>query len=582
MIICGLKLTHDGAIALFDDDKLIFSIEIEKLDNNKRYHDISDLKMVTEILKKFGYELLDIDKWIIDGWDGLEDSQVELMNYGKPITLKVAPYHEGERTGKNIFDSCHKGEFHIGEHKFEYYSYLHTFGHLISSYSSSPFAEKFQPSMIMVWDGGMCPRLYYIDPETKLIESNGPFLSLIGHTYAIAGEFYFGPFATQDRKKDNYDLTVAGKLMAYIALGSERPEIVEVFDEVYNELFDTKNVIAGKEPKNKSFADYKFELNTEDIYRSIDNVHDYFSSVSKRLEGKHFKDEDILASMHVFIERLLVTNLVAQVKEWKGTGPWNLCLSGGCALNIKWNRAIRNQSIFTDVWVPPFPNDSGSAIGTAATYIFKEIGIAAIDWNFHLGPQIYDNTENDRDLMRDWQSIPCLPEQLAKMLYIENKPVVLLNDRAELGPRALGRRSIIAPAIDVEMKKILNEVKLREHYRPVAPICLRNHAPKIFDPGTPDPLMLFDHYVRPEWKDKIPAVMHLDGTARLQTVSSDNDPVLEKILRAYYKLSGIPVLCNTSANFNGSGFFPDVNSAMRWGKVDMIWSNNILYKRIKN
>ena len=89
------------------------------------------------------------------------------------------------------------------------------------------------------------------------------------------------------------------------------------------------------------------------------------------------------------------------------------------------------------------------------------------------------------------------------------------------------------------------------------------------------------HYIREDWKDKIPAVMHIDGTARLQTVSSTEDPMLENILRSYYKLSGIPVLCNTSANFNGSGFFPDVNSAMRWGKVDLIWSNNVLYRRLK-
>ena len=90
--------------------------------------------------------------------------------------------------------------------------------------------------------------------------------------------------ATPDRKKDNYDLTVAGKLMAFIALGKDLPEIKKVFDDVYNEMFDTENTDHGKIPKNRSFEDYKFELNTEDVYKSIDNVHEFFTKVSDRLK----------------------------------------------------------------------------------------------------------------------------------------------------------------------------------------------------------------------------------------------------------------------------------------------------------
>jgi carbamoyltransferase len=126
------------------------------------------------------------------------------------------------------------------------------------------------------------------------------------------------------------------------------------------------------------------------------------------------------------------------------------------------------------------------------------------------------------------------------------------------------------------MKDYLNRVKKRESYRPVAPICLEEAAPSIFDPGTPDPYMLFDHYVRPAWVDRIPAVLHLDGTARLQTIGA-GEAVLRAVLQAYRGASGIPVLCNTSANFNGSGFFPDVASAMSWGRVPAVWSEGVLY-----
>lgn len=88
--------------------------------------------------------------------------------------------------------------------------------------------------------------------------------------------------------------------------------------------------------------------------------------------------------------------------------------------------------------------------------------------------------------------------------------------------------------------------------------------------------MLFDHSVRPEWKDRIPAVVHLDGSARLQTVDADN-PTMHRLLTAYERLTGVPVLCNTSANFKGSGFFPDAASAMRWGQARYVWSEGVLH-----
>ncbi len=122
-------------------------------------------------------------------------------------------------------------------------------------------------------------------------------------------------------------------------------------------------------------------------------------------------------------------------------------------------------------------------------------------------------------------------------------------------------------------------MKEREHYRPVAPICLEEFAPDIFSPGTPDPYMLFDHDVRAEWRERIPAVVHLDGTARLQTVPRDADPTIRSVLEAYHAISGIPVLCNTSANRKGSGFFPDVRSALEWGKVSYVWSGGMLYQK---
>jgi carbamoyltransferase len=109
---------------------------------------------------------------------------------------------------------------------------------------------------------------------------------------------------------------------------------------------------------------------------------------------------------------------------------------------------------------------------------------------------------------------------------------------------------------------------------------MEEHAPRIFDPGTHDPYMLFDHYVRAEWKTRVPAICHLDGTARLQTVKAQENESIYRLIDEYYRLTGIPLLCNTSANFNGSGFFPDCESAMQWAGVNYVYCAGILYEKI--
>lgn len=562
MIICGLKLTHDGAVALLDGNRLVFSVEVEKLDNGLRYSEVADLSIVPRLLSDFGYQVSDVDEWVIDGWDGADRGHTALADHGTPVALDLAPYRENDEI-TDLLHVGHQAQFPINGTELDYTSYVHATGHLASAYASSPFAEQRRPSFVLVWDGGMFPRLYFVDPEHG-IENGGPAFPLIGHAYATAAH-HFGPFRRTDDSRTVDDLSVAGKLMAYIALGKVLPDIVEVFRESFEECFD------GPGPRA---AEYRAQIGGwgSNAEPSLSFVHDFYRDVSARLDGKGHSDEDVLASLHQFLEDLLVERVAAKVREWKGEGPWNLCFVGGCALNIKWNSALRSHPSFASVWVPPFPNDSGSAIGAAVARLMATEGIQGIDWHPRSGPAVVDS-----EPLPGWTAAPCGPAELARLLHESGDPVVVVNGRAELGPRALGGRSILAAASDPAMKDLLNAIKGRENYRPVAPICLTEHAPEIFDPGTPDPHMLFDHMVREAWTDRIPAVLHLDGTARLQTVSPEDDPVLETVLREYHRLSGIPVLCNTSANHNGRGFFPDVASVMAWGRIGQVWSDNTLY-----
>ncbi|MEV0224555.1 carbamoyltransferase N-terminal domain-containing protein [Streptomyces sp. NPDC050704] len=564
MIICGLKLTHDGAVALLDGDRLVFSVEMEKIENGHRYSEVADFSIVRGLLADFGYTVEDVDHWVVDGWDGRESGHTSLSNDGRPVSLTLAPYRENDSV-RDLLQVGRTGTFAIGSEQLTYSSYLHVAGHLASAYCSSPFAPGREPSFVLVWDGGMFPRLYFVDPEHG-VENGGELFPLIGHSYATAAH-HFGPFRRADESRTVDDLSVAGKLMAYIALGKIRAEVIQVLREEFHQHF---------EAPSEEVAEYRAKIggwgsNSEP---SLGYVHDFYRSVRLRVEDSGFSDEDVLASVHQFLEELLVERVTAKAREWKGDGPWNLCFVGGCALNIKWNSALRAHPLFRSVWVPPFPNDSGSAIGTAAAHLMATEGVRPIEWHPRSGPAVKPS-----DPLDGWTATPCPPRELARVLHESGEPVVVINGRAELGPRALGGRSILAPATHAKMKKLLNLVKGREDYRPIAPICLTEHAPKIFDPGTPDPHMLFDHDVRADWVDRIPAVMHLDGTARLQTVSHEDDATLAEVLGEYHRLSGIPVLCNTSANLNGSGFFPDVASAMRWGRLDRVWSEGTLYVR---
>lgn len=559
MIICGLKLTHDGAVALIEDGKLMFSVELEKRGNNPRFTGIDETAVIAEILHEQNYRLSDVDIFAVDGWGGTDQDELAIQprleigqgvnrlsarHNGTPFQLDVTHYEERNREA-DVLETWHFEGLQIAGQSLPYQSYLHVTGHIMSAYSTSPFAPAGQSSYVLVWDGGMYPRLYHLDAQTQKVENLGPLFLLIGNIYTIFSQ-HFGPFKVKGSfAKDN--LSTAGKVMAYIALGEVRREMFPIFEEIYATHYDSP----------MGFA----------------NV--FANEFKRRIANYHYSDEDILSSFHVFMEELLVDKLAKKIARARKPTR-NLCMAGGCALNIKWNSAVRSSGVFDAVYVPPFPNDSGSAIGAACAALFKATGQMALSWNVYSGPAIVAS-----EAAGDWQAALCSIAELARLLAESNEPVVFLNGNAELGPRALGNRSIIASAQSPGMKTVLNRAKKREDYRPVSPICLEERAPAIFIPGTPDPYMLFDHLVRPEWLDRIPAVCHLDQTARLQTINHRDNPVVTALVEAYERWSGVPVICNTSANANGKGFFPDVQSATDWAAdngVRYVWCNETLYE----
>ncbi|MGY8663835.1 nodulation protein NodU [Bradyrhizobium sp. UFLA05-109] len=567
MRICGIKLTHDGAIALVEDGRLIFCIEQEKRSNNPRYQTIDNLDAIVVALADHGLHPREVDQFVIDGWAGKEESQFEILSGTVPITLKGGPYIECHPEG--LLDSRDGFGLKLDGSDFPYRSYPHVTGHVAAAYCTSPFAKAVQPAFCLVWDGGSFPRLYYVEQGgARFIECLFP---VIGHVYAAAG-LHFGPYKQANHPiwdlgdpgvdpggAGKLNLGVAGKVMAYIALGSVDETIVTVFQELYQERLAADTKLAS------------FRTDIKSAESALASLHDFFGASASRLKAK--AAEDVLSSFHCFLERLLVRELTTALQRHSRFATRNLCIAGGCGLNIKWNSALRATGLFDAVWVPPFPNDSGSAIGAACCAMVADKGFVPLEWSVYSGPALQAS-----EVSPEWKATPCSMRELA-IILASNEPVIFLAGRAELGPRALGSRSILAAATSPRMKDYLNDIKLREHFRPVAPICLEDRAPDIFSPGTPDPYMLFDHQTRPEWRDKIPAVVHLDGSARLQTICRTSQHKVAELLVEYEKLTSIPLLCNTSANHHGRGFFPHVAAACEWGRVEHVWCDGILWTK---
>ena len=242
------------------------------------------------------------------------------------------------------------------------------------------------------------------------------------------------------------------------------------------------------------------------------------------------------------------------------TGAKNLCMAGGVALNCVANGRVAREAGFENVWIQPAAGDDGIAIG-CAYYGWLEILKQRRDFvmdHSYVGRRYSDQEAADANCRNSWcvsRSTPSSSDNVCRdtaKLLADQKVIGWFQDRSEFGPRALGNRSLIADPRKPEMKDILNSrVKHRQAFRPFAPIVLAERMKEIFEGDEDSPFMLIAKPVRPEWRDKIPAIVHVDGTARVQTVREATNPMLYRLLKEFEALTGVPVLINTSFNIKG-------------------------------
>jgi carbamoyltransferase len=241
------------------------------------------------------------------------------------------------------------------------------------------------------------------------------------------------------------------------------------------------------------------------------------------------------------------------------TGAKNLCMAGGVALNCVANGKLAREAGFENVWIQPAAGDDGNAIGCA---LYGHVAIQKNPRNTTIKHAFFGRPYSDQEvkdainkrvvkLVSKATPSPDICKETAKILA-DGKIIGWFQGRSEFGPRALGNRSIIADPRTPEMKDILNSrVKHRQPFRPFAPIVLEERAAEIFLGPGDSPYMLMAKHVHPDWVNKIPAVVHVDGTARVQTVNEATNPRLYRLLKEFEALTGVPVLVNTSFNIKG-------------------------------
>ncbi|HSJ93926.1 MAG TPA: carbamoyltransferase C-terminal domain-containing protein [Gaiellaceae bacterium] len=245
------------------------------------------------------------------------------------------------------------------------------------------------------------------------------------------------------------------------------------------------------------------------------------------------------------------------------TGDRNLTMAGGVALNCVANSKLWEAGPFDDVWVQPAAGDAGTALG-AALQVARELGDEPQPMPGAALGREWSDDELERRLRTAkvaYERPASIADAAAEALAADGI-VAWFQGRSEYGPRALGHRSLLAHPGRAENLERLNDVKGREQFRPVAPMVLEERAHEIFEGPLPSPYMLFVHRVKPEWRDRIPAVVHVDGTARIQTVSERDEPLVAEMLRAFERRTGLPVVVNTSLNTAGRPMVDDPRDAL--------------------
>ena len=495
MNILSYKPDHDGAIAHIKNGELQISIEAEK-DSNYRYSPVS----THDVFNVLG-EINEIpDAICTGGWWPREHRLFGSNSFAgyRGISQSDVSITTRQLMGRSV----------------HFFSSSHERSHIFCAFGMSNL-PKGTPCYALVWEGAI-GAFYELDPEMNI--------TLLADVLNQPGNRYISVYGLADplfpKNAPFSRFSDAGKLMALTS-------------------FSTRRKVSHDEEKLIDFL-LKSPLLKSDLYAQLRHAPHFNVGLD---------DPDFRNFTGVFSDRIF--DVFFQFAKSKMTKRLPLVIAGGCGLNCDWNTKWHDSGLFSDVFVPPVANDSGSAIGTAIDAQFTLTGNPKIRWSVYSGLPFNSNGSVDRSQYEIFDNdVELVADALANDLVL-----AWVSGKYEIGPRALGNRSILAPPFSDQTRIRLNETKQREQFRPIAPVCLEEDAAALFGCSSSSPYMLYTHRTE---TDALAAVTHVNGTARIQTVSAETNRRLYELLCAFKARTGYGVLCNTSLNFNGRGFINNI------------------------
>ena len=523
MHVLGINcFSHDTAACLFADGRIVAFAEEERF-NRERHTKAFPDQAIGFCLQAASIGITEVDVVAFAHRPGLDLARgvADALHRRAPKRLAVQAYVDGNLLRKEAAFRArwrYRGRIeHVGHHD----------AHAASAFFPSPF----ETAAVLTLDRGgdfLSTTLQHGTGQrlTRLAEIRNP--DSLGEVYsALTWYLGFAPNADE------------GKTMGLAPYGRDKlvPELADLVQRTPDGLFRV-NLAWFAYHREGGWLSRQF-LDRYGPPRAPE------SAISERHEDLAFAVQDVLEQTALHLARALQ----------RRTGARDLCLAGGVALNSVMNTRLLREAGFEGIFIQPAASDAGNALGAALWAWHQQMGRPRGDAMTHA---YFGTAWSEGDLA------PALagqglrvrpvsdPADEAARLLAEGQIIGWFQGRAEVGPRALGARSILADPRRAETKDIVNaRVKRREAFRPFAPSVLDEHGAEFFEGYHPNPFMLLVQPVRVDRRAQIPAVTHVDGTARLQSVTAPENPLYHRLIARFAARTGVPVVLNTSFNLRG-------------------------------
>lgn len=545
-IVLGLNINHaDSSACIIKDGQLLFAIEEERINRVKHWAGLP-IESIKFCLKYTGISTNEITDISINS-NPLSNIIPKAFFFLKNYISGSKKYeiYKRIRNKLNLKESLKES---FPKDAFSKNLKIHYIDHHLSHIASAFYPSQFEKAIGLSIDGfGDFCSIAIAKCENKKI-------SIIDKTFFPDSLGLVYEAFTQYLGFNNYGDEY--KVMGLSSFGSP----------IYSELIEEKIFEGPKKFKlnldffnhtNKNF-NYKFSGSPHQNQIFNEKIGNLLNLTKNNEKDFVIRQRNIASSIQKVFEKKLL-QICQKIHNLDYSD--NLVYAGGCALNSLANKKLFESNLFNKIYIPYAPGDAGGSIGSAL-HVIKSKNINIKLMNLHtpyigpdfdsneIGNELNTNKELKKFNITKFKNINSLNQKVAKSIF-DNKIVGYFNNKMEFGARALGNRSILANPCNPDMKEIINsKIKRRESFRPFAPAILFEEKKYWFNNEISNPFMSHVEDIKKEQQNKIPAVTHIDGTGRVQTVTKDINKNFYDLINEFYKVSKVPILLNTSFNEN--------------------------------